>query len=226
MIIKKMGLIIFLLSLFNYSLFADEVVVGVELKPINTMSLLFTPVVIPDLLSAKMAFEYKLHRKLNLVIPLEAKWMDYGGLFRLIGKTFNIEKEMDPQEWYSGKYGFKPLWDIDISQIKVSSGVGIKYFPFSGSMQDGFFLKTAALIGMERFYLYKSKTNQDSAVLTGNLSSGYTFVTYFNLAFGGEVGVDYIYHTNPPKTLPKYVTPVFFLSGFSPFIQGHIGFVF
>lgn len=223
MLIKKINIMLLLSVFFTSVLFADEVVIGIHPKPIPKKSLFITPIVIPDFISAKAAFEYKVHKKLNIVIPLEAKWANYGLLFSKIAELANSE-EVRPENWYSGKYGFKPGWDINISQLKISTGVGVKYIPFSdGFDSEGFYLKTASILGFEHFYLYNHKKSHDNLVLTHNLSTGYSFFTDFGLIFGPELGLDYVWHIQGPKNLPRYVNPILFISGFVPFLQFNLG---
>src|SRR5580704_7339822 len=90
---KFMGIrqffLILMAMLLNLTAMSEEIVRGVERVPERQMAMLFVPIVIPDLISVKAAFEYRLHPKLNLVVPLEAKWMDYRRAIRLGAKLFN-----------------------------------------------------------------------------------------------------------------------------------------
>lgn len=223
MLMNKIKTILLLSCFFTATLFADEVVIGIHPRPIPKKSLFITPFVVPDLISAKASFEYKVHKKLNLIIPLEAKWANYGFLFSKIAQWTGSE-EVRPENWYSGEYGFKPGWDINISQLKISTGLGLKYLPFSdGFDSEGFYLKTSTMLGFEHFYLYNLKKSHDNLVVTESLSLGYSFMTDFGLIFGPEMGCDYVWHIQGPKNLPRYINPVLFISGFVPFLQANIG---
>src|SRR5580658_6004075 len=82
---EKLGIILGIFML-GQSLVAKDIVVGVEFVPERQFALLFTPIILPDLFSAKAAFEFRLHDKINLIVPLETKYMDYGSAIRTVGK--------------------------------------------------------------------------------------------------------------------------------------------
>lgn len=205
--------LIWIVSFFAaQSLFAKEIVVGVDLIPQKTMALLFTPIVIPDIVSVKAAFEYRLHRKVNLVIPVEAKWMNYRSLIR------SFSGDNYPQHWYEPTQQIKPGWNIDYSHKKISTGAGIKVFPFGESMDSAFFIKTIFLIGAERFEAFSAEGVRDGAVLTNALTIGYNWVTANVFSWGFEIGEEFDYHTNPISKLPR---PWY---GFTPLFQISLGF--
>lgn len=208
---KKIFLMFFLCCCASNYIFSEEILADVELRPAKKMSFLFAPVVVPDLLSAKAYFEYKLSRKFNIVVPIEAKWMDYVLPLKFLG----LDKKV--QDFYSTS-DLKPLWDINFSQLKISTGLGAKWFPFSESMTNNFFVKASTLIGFENFYSYLQEKSQQSAVITLNLGLGYTWIKLNGFSFGFESGFDYILHTNPIKNIPTVM-----IAGFSPYLQGTIG---
>ena len=208
-------LLFFIASLLSYSLSAREIVVGVETIPKRNAAFIFTPVVLPDLFSAKVAFEYRIFSKFNLVIPIEAKWMDYRWATRLFDSTNEY-----PEMLRTNDNLLSLGWDIDFSQLKVSSGLGVKFFPFSESMVSSFYLKTLFMVGAERFFDYREKGGRkDSAVFTHVLTAGYSWVLGSGFIIGGEFGEEFIYHTNPIKNLPGLI-----ISGFNPIMQFNLGF--
>jgi hypothetical protein len=206
-----------LMALLSQSLLSKDIVVGVDFVPKREFAVLFTPVVVPDLLSAKAAFEYRLHDKVNLVIPVEAKWMDYRRTIKTVGGWFGAQNNI-PESWYDDNSILRSGWNIDLMQLKISSGLGIKYFPFSQSMSNAFYLKTLAMAGYENIYAYDKEGNVDSLVLTGVLTAGYNWVKNNRFTFGFEAGAEYTYHTNPIEEMP------ILLEGFMPMLQFNLGF--
>ena len=204
--------------IFSQSLIAKEIVVGVEHITKSNFAILLTPVVIPDLISAKLALEYKLHTHLNLVVPLEAKWMDYRAAIRLGASMFTSDYMNYPQEWYAPDNQLRVLLNIDFSQAKLSTGLGVKYFPFSESMTTAFFMKTLLMLGVERFYSYEEEARKDSAIVTHVLSLGYNWVLGRTFICALELGEETMWHSNPVKNLPF---PAF---GLMPFMQFNLGF--
>ncbi|MCA9507745.1 MAG: hypothetical protein KC505_04905 [Myxococcales bacterium] len=204
------------LALFlSQGLFSKEIVVGVEFITPKEWAVMFTPLVLSDPISAKLAVEYRLHRKLNLVFPLEAKWMDYRWAIKGVGSLFSDADV--PEYWYRPDAVIKPGWNFDYSQIHFSGGAGVKYFPFGESMNDAFFIKTTALIGMERLDAFGAEGIRDGLIFTHTLTLGYTWVKDF-FAFGFEVGEEWTYHTNPIAKMPRL------FAGFSPVLQATLGF--
>lgn len=201
----------------SFQLCAREVVVGIEMKPQRKIAFMFTPVVLPDLISAKAAFEYRLHRKINLVIPIESKWMDYRWAIKMGGSLFGQRDDL-PEYLYRPNAAVKPKWDIDYAHFKISSGAGIKYFPFSESMMDGFFLKTIFMAGVENFEAFHAEDKRISAVFTHAFTLGYTWVKGRNFALGFEVGEEWSMHTNPIDNLARP------FAGFMPVLQFNLGF--
>jgi hypothetical protein len=213
---KRLFLVLWVVCM-SQSLLGKEIVVGIEPVPIKKTAFLFTPVVFPDLLSAKAAFEYRLHRKFNLVIPLEAKWMDYAWAIKTGAKIFNVSQDL-PRVLYLPDRALRPGWNIDILQFKISTGVGAKWFPFSESMTNAFFIKTAVLAGFEHFNAYHAEGKQDSAVFTHVLTIGYNWVKRGRFTFGFEIGEEYVWHTNGIKHMPILV------DGLVPLMQFSLGF--
>lgn len=196
--------------LLSSSVLAKDIVVGVDYVPKRQFALIFTPVVLPDLISAKAAFEVRLHDKINLIIPVESKWMDYRGLVNTFAGDGAI------QNYYKNPRKLK--WNFDVMQFKIASGLGIKYFPFSESMTNAFFIKTLGMVGFEYFNVYEAEKEINSAVLTGVLTTGYNWVKNNRFTFGLEAGVEYNWHTNAFKDIPALV------SGFLPIVQFSLGF--
>lgn len=215
MIMRVLTLMVALL--LSQSVLSREIVIGVDFRPQKTMSFLLTPLVLTDLIAAKAAFEYRLHRKFNLVIPVEAKWMDYRLAIKLGAKIFNVEENV-PEYWYRPQAAFRPGWNIDYSHLQISSGAGIKYFPFGESMQDAFFIKTLALVGIERFNAFAAEGQKDSLALTHALTFGYNWVKGDVFTLGFEFGEEWVYHTHAIAKMPRP-----FL-GFSPLLQFSLGF--
>lgn len=215
---KQMVFVLFV-QLCSMTLSAREIVVGIEPVPRKNMALIFTPVVLPDLLTAKFAFEYRMHNKFNVVLPIEAKWMDYRRVIRMASKVFNAPDQNAPASWYGDKSQLKPGWNIDLYQFKISSGVGVKYFPFSEAMTNAFFLKAMFMGGYELLHAYgKGEGRKDGAVFTEVFSLGYNWVKKNRFTFGFEAGQEYTWHTNPIKGMP------ILLDGFMPFVQLSLGF--
>lgn len=204
--------------LLSQSLGAKEIVLGIEPILPKKMAFLLTPVVIPDLISAKFAFEYRLHRKFNLIIPLEGKWMDYRWAIKTGARLFNAPQQDVPESWYQPNRAAKPGWNIDLLHYQFSSGLGVKYFPFSESMTNAFFIKTSLLAGFEHFNAYSAEGAQDSAVLTHVFTLGYNWVKKNRYTFGVELGEEYRYHTNGIKHMPIII------GGFAPLLQFSLGF--
>lgn len=200
------------------ALASKEIVLGVDMVPQRKMALLFTPVVLPDLISAKAAFEYRLHRHLNLVIPLEAKWMDYRRTIKFAAKLFGASETNVPEDWYRENNSLRVLWNIDLSQFKISSGAGVKWFPFSESMTNAFFVKTLLMVGIERLNAYGAEGKKDGAVFTHVLTVGYNWVKNNRFTFGIEGGEEYTLHTNATVGLP------ILLDGLMPLIHFNLGF--
>lgn len=203
--------------LLSQSLLAKDIVVGVELVPKRNHALVFTPIVLPDLFSAKMAYEYRVHDHVNLVFPLEAKWMDYGGAIEMIGGWAGkpagfLKKFYDEDEL------FTIGWNFNFSQLKISSGIGVKYFPLSDSMSSAFFINSFFMVGYEHFYDYNAEKPSDSAVFTGVLTFGYRWVMGNRFMLGFEGGGEYTWHTNPIEVLPVLI------NGFMPILQFSLGF--
>lgn len=196
---------------------SKEIVVGVEFRPEKNWALMITPLVITDPISVKLALEYRVHRKLNFVFPMEAKWMDYRWAIKGVGNLFKVEQNI-PEYWYRDNAAIKVGWNIDYSHLQFSQGFGVKYFPFGESMKSAFFIKTTALIGIERFNAYAAEGERDSMVLSHNLSIGYTWVPFDMFSFGFELGEEYVFHTNPIDKMPQP-----FL-GFAPVLQAFLGF--
>lgn len=201
----------------SQSLFAKEIVVGIEAVPLRTMALLVTPVVLPDLFSAKAAFEYRLHNKFNLVIPVEAKWMDYRWAIKTGAKLFGGRSDL-PEAIYRPSNMLAPVWNLDFMQFKLSTGLGAKWFPFSESMTNAFFVKSSVLIGYEHFNAYAVEGKQDSAVITHVVTIGYNWVKRNRFTFGFEIGEEYVWHINGIKNLPILVT------GLVPLLHLSLGF--
>ncbi len=202
---------VLLAFLLSSTLLAKDIVVGVDYVPKRQFALIFTPVVLPDLISAKAAFEVRLHDKINLIIPVESKWMDYRGLVNAFAGDGAL------QSYYQNP-SMKLKWNFDIMQFKIASGLGVKYFPFSESMTNAFFIKTLGMVGFEYFNVYEAEKEINSAVLTGVLTTGYNWVKNNRFTFGLEAGVEYNWHTNAFKDIPALV------SGFLPILQFSLGF--
>lgn len=215
----KKFIILFMIFLGS-SAISKEIVVGIERRPIKKIAIMLTPVVIPDLLSLKTALEYSPYKKISIIWPIEAKWMDYRWAIKTGTKFFNGPKDI-PEKYYQPQGQFRPLWNIDFSQIKVLSGLGIKYFPFSQANKNAFFIKTNFLAGLERFNAYSAEGVKDSAVFAHVLSFGYTWVWDGGFMLGAEIGEEYIWHTNPIKGLPDI-----FFQGLNPIIHLNMGLTF
>lgn len=200
-----------------HSLKAKEIVVGVDFIPQKTMAVIFTPLVIPDLVSLKAAFEYRLHPKVNLVIPLEAKYMNYRQLIKWFAKG-SASGEDWPKDWYADHHQVRPRWNFDYSHFKISTGFGAKFFPFGESMQSAFFIKTLFLIGGERFNAFSAEGLREGLVLSHVFTIGYNWVVNNAFTWGFELGEEFDYHTNPINKLPR------FWRGFSPVLQLSLGF--
>lgn len=214
----RLVLLMLMASIVDSSLHAREIVLGIEPVPIKKMALMFTPIVLPDLISAKAAFEYRLSNKFNLVLPIEAKWMDYRKGIKFFAKTFKAERQDLPEFLYREDARVKPLWNIDMAQFKISTGIGAKYFPFSESMTNAFFVKSLILGGFERFNAYQVEGLQNSAVFTHVFTVGYSWVKLNRFTFGFEIGEEYTLHTNPIKGLPILI------DGMMPIFQMSLGF--
>ena len=199
------------------SLSAKQIVVGVDFIPQRTVALVFTPLVLTDPISAKFALEYRMHPKFNLVFPVEAKWMDYRAAIKLASKILSLPSNA-PEHWYRDGAMVKPGYNIDYSHMKLSGGLGIKYFPFSESMSNAFYIKTIAMAGVERFNAFGAEGQKDGAVFTHALTIGYNWVKGNVFTFGLEAGEEYSIHTNPIAKLPRP-----FL-GFAPLLQFSLGF--
>lgn len=197
---------------------SKEIIIGVEPIKQKKIAMLFTPIVLPDLLSAKAAFEYRLHKKFNLVVPVEAKWMDYRRAIKFAVSAFGGQDTTIPESLYAPDQSLKIGWNIDFFQFKLSSGLGVKYFPFSESMTNAFFLKTLFMAGYERFNAYSAEGRKESAVLTHVVTIGYNWVKLNRFTFGFEVGEEYTWHTNPIKNIPMLI------SGFMPLFHLSLGF--
>jgi hypothetical protein len=209
--------LVVVLALASQSLFCKEILVGVELVPIRKMAVIFTPIVLPDLISAKFAFEYRLHRQFNLIIPIEAKWMDYHRAIKLGARIFGGDSTL-PETLYDKNRQFRIGWNIDFSQLKISAGVGAKWFPFSESMTDAFFVKTLMMVGYERFFAYSAEGRKDAAVFTHVATIGYNWVKGNRFTFGFEAGEEYTWHVNAIKKLPMLI------GGLMPILQFSLGF--
>lgn len=196
---------------------SKEILIGVERTPLRSFAVVLTPLVVTDVLAIKTALEYRLHPKFNLVIPFEGKWMDYRWLLGAVGNLIKFPREL-PQYWYRPNAVIKPGWNFDYSHIQFSSGVGLKYFPFSESMQDGFFIKALAMVGIERFEAFAAEGIRDSAVISQVLTFGYTWVKGDSFTMGFEFGEEWTYHTNPIEKMPRI------FAGFSPLLQFSLGF--
>lgn len=214
----KQVFMVLLLMLGCQSLNSREIVVGVEPTSVKNMAVLFTPVVLPDLISAKASFEYRLHDKFNLVIPVEAKWMDYRRAIKMFAKLMQAPRQDVPEYWYRRDALVKPGWNINIFQFKISSGIGAKWFPFSQSMTNAFFVKGMFMVGYERLHAYNAEGRKDGAIFTEVASIGYNWVKRNRFTFGLEAGQEYSLHTNAINGLP------IFLDGFLPFLQFSLGF--
>lgn len=214
----RFGFLILLCCFIGINTVATQFVVGIENVVVPRIHFNFTPVVLPDLISAKLAVEYRMHRKLNLVVPFEAKWMDYHDAIKLGARIFNKKGDY-PESWYKENRRLKPGFDVDIAHHKVSTGIGVKWFPFSESMKNAFFIKTIGMIGFERFFSYKTETVQNSAVLTHAVTFGYSWFKRSGFTMSVEAGEEFVWHTHP---LPKL--PHLFLSGFLPMVQFSLGF--
>lgn len=209
--------VVFVAVLLCQSLAAREILVGMEMRPVKKMAVIFTPIVIPDLISVKAAFEVRVHRKFNVIIPVEAKWMDYRRAIKLFGSMAG--KNDIPEKWYGDDEQVKPQWNIDMFQFKISSGLGVKWFPFSESMTNAFFVKTSMLAGYERLFAYSAEGRRDSAVFTHVATLGYNWVKRNRFTFGFEIGEEYTWHTNPIDKMPTI-----FISGLMPIFQLSLGF--
>lgn len=204
-----LGLLLFM----SFSLLGQDATME-DIKPKRTMAVLFTPIVIPDLISAKAAFEYRLHKNFNLVVPLEFKMMNYRTFFNvLLGEdnaVAKLNKEGEP---------IRLLWSFDLKQVKISTGVGVKWIPFTSSMASGFFVKSTMLGGYER--LEDSRDKSNGVVFTHVISVGYTWVMKDRFTLGIEGGEEYTWHLNAIQGLPGLL-----LDGFMPIAQFSLGFTF
>jgi hypothetical protein len=218
MSLRQVVMVLLLMLSCSQSLRAREIVVGIEPVAIKKMAFIFTPVVLPDLITAKMAFEYRVHNKFNVVLPLESKWMDYRRAIKWVANMVNAREKNVPEAWYKPDAQIKPGWNIDLFQFKISSGLGVKWFPFSEAMTNAFFVKAMFMAGYERFHAYGAEGRKDSAVFTQVASIGYNWVKKNRFTFGFEAGQEYSLHTNPVKGLP------ILLDGFLPFLQFSVGF--
>lgn len=212
MIRIKRYTIFFLAVLSLHPLFAEEIIIGVEPIPQRTMAFIFTPLVLTDPVSAKAAFEYRLNPKFNLVIPVEAQWMNYRWAIKLFSKKY-------PEELYKKDARIKPGWNINYSHFVVATGLGLKAFPFSESMTNAFFLKSTLLAGIERYNAFAAEGVKEGAVITFVLSMGYNWVKGNVFTFGGELGFEHTYHSNPIEKLPSL------FNGFAPILQFSVGFL-
>lgn len=177
------------------------------------MAIILMPVVMPDIFSAKVAFEYRLSKTLNLVIPLEAKWMNYRWALQIFNKNF-------PEVVYKRENQIKPIWNFDYSQILIQTGIGLKGFPLGESMSSAFFMKSGLLFGIERFNAFSGEGVNYSAIITLVWSAGYSWVMGKIFSLGLEAGMDYSFHLNPIKNYPSL------FDGFAPFLQITTGFIF
>ena len=179
------------------------------------MSIIFSPIIIPDLFSFKTAFEYKLNDKINLIIPVEAKYMNYSRFFSWLIKKNSPDFNF-PDDLYNKSIRLN--WNLDYSQLKLSSGVGIKYFLAGKSMHSAFFVKNIFLISYERFNAFSQESIKHAAALGTALTLGYNWVVNQAFVCGLELGAEYDYHINPIKKLP------ILWKGFSPVFQINLGF--
>lgn len=205
------------LLLFSWVSFSDEILLDIQARPIRKFAVVFSPIVVPDLISAKMAFEFKIHRKFNFIWPIEAKWMDYRWAIESVSSAIGKDKQ-EYRKLYDPNKSINLGWNIDFYQMKVSSGIGLKWIPFSEAMTSGFFLKTAFLLGIERFNAFAAEGIKDGAVFTHNLSLGYSFISMGGFLWGLELGGSYVWHTNPIRDLPPMIR------GFVPFLHINMGF--
>ncbi len=203
--------------LLSQSVLAKQIVTGVDFIPQRNFSLQLTPLVLTDLISAKIALEYRLHSKFNLVFPLEAKWMDYRWAIKLGGQLLNIPENI-PEYWYRPKAAIRPAWNIDYAHTHVSSGAGLKYFPFGESMQDAFYIKTLAMLGVSRFNAFSAEGERDSLTFTHVLTFGYNWVKGNVFTFGYEFGEEWTFYANPMDKMPRP------FAGFTPILQFSLGF--
>ena len=180
-----------------------------------TMAILFTPIIIPDIISFKTAFEYALHRKINLVIPVEAKYVNYRSLIKYF--TRNNNKNF-PEDLYKSSNFIKPGWNIDYSHTKIATGFGVKIFPFGETMRSAFFIKNIYLVGFERFNAFSAEGIRDGVFLGTALTLGYNWVVA-NFICGLELGAEYDYHSNAIEKLPRL------FKGFAPLFQFSLGFI-
>ncbi len=204
--------------IFCQTLFSKEIVVGIEQLPQRHMALLFTPIVLPDLVSFKAAFEYRLHPKFNLVVPLEGKYMNYRSAIKYALKSAKQPYENFPEVLYEKDNLERPLWNINFSQFKLSSGIGAKWFPFSEAMTNAFFIKSSLMIGFEVFNAFQAEGEKNGAVVTHVVSIGYNWVKRNGFTLGIEAGEEYTWHINAIKGLPV------FINGFMPILQFSLGF--
>lgn len=208
----KHYVIFILVTLSFYSLHADEIIIGVEEIPKRKVAVFFSPIVIPDLISAKMAVEYRLNPKFNLILPVTAKWMNYRWAIRLFDEEF-------PNSFYGKDLNIRPGYNLDYSQFLLQMGFGLKAFPFSTSMTNAFFIKSALLIGVERFNAFSAEGVKDSAVITMEWGLGCSWVKGNILTFGIESGLEHTSHITPIEKYPSL------LNGFMPFLQFSLGFL-
>lgn len=198
-------------------IFGKAIIMGVNERPKRDMVINLTPVVLPDLLTFKAAFEYRIHRKFHLLFPVEMKWMDYRSVINWGARFFNVKNGSSmPGSWYDNTY--VKSYNIDISHFKISTGLGIKFFPLSESMSNAFFAKTSFLAGIERFNAYSAEGIKNGAVFTHVLTLGYTWHNLNGVQLSIEAGEEYTWHTNPIEFIPVL------LSGFMPVLQFSLGF--
>lgn len=179
-----------------------------DLKPEQTMAVLFTPVVIPDIISFKAAFEYRLHKNFNLVVPLEFKYMNYDWIFGSL---------IDEEEL--AKQPVRLRWSHDLRQLKLSSGIGLKWIPFTSSMASGFFVKSLIMGGYE--FQRDSRQQSTGAVFTHALLVGYTWIMKGRFLMAVEGGEEYTWHTDPIRGFPDLL-----LNGLMPVLHLSLGFTF
>ena len=202
----------FLFCLFSLLLSKD--IFALEI-PEKTMAVLFTPIVVPDIISFKAAFEYRLHSKVNLVVPVEAKFINYRTIIKWAtsksGKNF-------PEDLYKSSNIVKPGWNFDYSHKKIATGIGVKFIPFQESMNSAFFIKSIFLVGWERFNALSAEGIRDGVFLGTALTLGYNWVVS-NFICSLELGAEYDFHTNPIEKLPRL------FKGFAPLFQFSLGFI-
>jgi len=199
-------LLCFFCLLLNKNIFAVE--------SSKTMAFWLTPLVIPDIFSFKAAFEYRLHNKIKLVLPLETKFINYR---QIVKWATNKSGKNYPEDLYNPSNIIKPGWNFDYSHIKIATGAGVKIIPWSESMKSAFFIKSIFLVGYDRFNALGAQDVRDGVFLGSALTLGYEWVVS-NFICGLELGAEYDYHTNPIEKLPVL------FKGFSPLFQFSLGF--